>query len=41
MEFRLRNLRSRIELEAESVSYCILHQFGLDVGEVAFRYVTL
>ena len=31
--------RSRIECEAESVSFCIMHHFGLDVGEVAFGYL--
>ena len=38
-EYRMHNPRSRIECEAESVSYCIMHHFGLDVGEVAFGYL--
>jgi hypothetical protein len=38
-EYRMHNPRSRIECEAESVSYCIMHHFGLDVGDVAFGYL--
>ena len=38
-DYRVHNSRSRIECEAESVSFCIMHHFGLDVGEVAFGYL--
>ncbi len=38
-DYRAHNPRSRIECEAESVSFCIMHHFGLDVGEVAFGYL--
>ena len=38
-DYRAHNSRSRIECEAESVSFCIMHHFGLDVGEVAFGYL--
>jgi hypothetical protein len=38
-QYRMQTPRSRIECEAESVSYCIMHHFGLDVGEVAFGYL--
>lgn len=38
-DYRAHTLRSRIECEAESVAFCILHHFGLDVGEVAFGYL--
>jgi hypothetical protein len=38
-EHRAHNPRSRIECETESVSFCILHHFGLDVGKVAFGYL--
>jgi hypothetical protein len=38
-DYRTHNPRSRIECEAESVAFCILHHFGLDVGEVAFGYL--
>jgi hypothetical protein len=38
-DYRAHTLRSRIECEAESVSFCIMHHFGLDVGEVAFGYL--
>jgi hypothetical protein len=38
-DYRAHTPRSRIECEAESVSFCIMHHFGLDVGEVAFGYL--
>lgn len=38
-QYRMQTPRSRIECEAESVAFCILHHFGLDVGEVAFGYL--
>lgn len=38
-DYRVHTPRSRIECEAESVSFCIMHHFGLDVGEVAFGYL--
>jgi hypothetical protein len=38
-DYRAHTPRSRIECEAESVSYCIMHHFSLDVGEVAFGYL--
>lgn len=38
-DYRAHTPRSRIECEAESVAFCILHHFGLDVGEVAFGYL--
>ena len=40
-EYRSHTPRSRIECEAESVAYCILYHFGLEVGEVAFGYLAL
>jgi hypothetical protein len=40
-DYRAHTPRSRIECEAESVAYCILHHFGLEVGEVAFGYLAL
>jgi hypothetical protein len=38
-DYRAYTPRSRIECEAESVSFYIMHYFGLDVGEVAFGYL--
>ena len=38
-DYRAHNPRSRIECDDESVSFCIMHHFGLDVGEVAFGYL--
>lgn len=38
-DYRAHTPRSRIECEAESVSFCIMHHFGLDVGEIAFGYL--
>jgi hypothetical protein len=38
-DYRAHTPRSRIECEAESVSFCVMHHFGLDVGEVAFGYL--
>lgn len=38
-DYRAHTPRSRIECEAESVSFCIMHHYGLDVGEVAFGYL--
>ncbi len=38
-DYRAHNPRSRIECEAESVSFCIMHHFDLDVGGVAFGYL--
>jgi hypothetical protein len=38
-QYRMQTPRSRIECEAESVAFCILHHFGLDVGEIAFGYL--
>jgi hypothetical protein len=38
-DYRAHIPRSRIECEAESVAFCILNHFGLDVGGVAFGYL--
>ena len=38
-DYRAHIPRSHIECEAESVSFCVMHHFGLDVGDVAFGYL--
>ena len=38
-EYRGHSLRSRMELEAESVAYIVLNHFGLDAGEYSFGYL--
>lgn len=38
-DYRLHNSKSQIELEAESVAFIVLNNFGLDSGDYSFAYV--